>query len=178
MSKRGDDTISWDDWGRMSGGSFDTKTVSYAFDPLGRRRSRVSAGVTTQYRFAGPGEAALFETTSAGAIQLTDVDGPAGDLAQYAGPPTSQSTVSYLHYNGYGDLAASIDDSGSRTGANTYDEFGAPRQSQPVSTAVECWTGRWDKQYDTHTSLVKWACALMTRNLGDSLPPIRSMGVR
>lgn len=57
----------------------------------GFRRQRQAGGITTRYLQGG-----IFETDGAGAITLTDVDGPAGDLAHFSGPPmtrVSRTTV-------------------------------------------------------------------------------------
>jgi RHS repeat-associated protein len=150
VTERGTDSLTWDGWGRHTGGSFAGTAVSYKFDPVGFRRERVTAAGTTRYLHGG-----LFETDSAGAITNADVDGVAGDVAQFAGPPASGTTVSYLYYNGHGDLAATADAAGARTDAFTYDPFGAPKQTPPPNKTVERWTGRWDKKLDTSSSLVE-----------------------
>jgi RHS repeat-associated protein len=60
----------------------------------------------------------------------------------------------YLYYNGHGDLAAEADASGARTALHTYTPFGAPNDAPPANSTVHRYTGRWDKQYDTTSSLV------------------------
>ncbi len=170
MTSRGADTLTWDGWGRLTGGTFAGPTiVSYGFDPAGFRRQRDAAGTTTRYLHGG-----MFETTPAGAITLTDVDGAAGDLAHFAGPPTTGSTVTYLFYNGHGDLAAEANSAGTRTSSYTYDPFGAPKQTQPANKAVERWTGRWDKQLDTATALIEMGARPYDPKLGRflSIDPI------
>jgi len=150
MTSRGSDTLTWDGWGRLTGGTFTGTTVTYGFDPVGFRRQRVAGGTTTRYLHGG-----MFETDGTGAITLTDVDGAPGDLAHFAGPPTTGSTATYLYYNGHGDLAAEADSAGTRTNAYSYDPFGTPRQTPPANRAIERWTGRWDKKLDTTTQLVE-----------------------
>jgi RHS repeat-associated protein len=105
---------------------------------------------TTRYLHGG-----LFETTDAGTITLADIDGAAGDLAHYAGPPETATSATYLYYSGHGDLAATANHTGTRTNAYTYDPFGAPLQTQPADSAVERYTGRWDKKLDTMSGLVE-----------------------
>lgn len=146
----GDKGLSWDGWGRHSGGTFGGQSVSYQFDPAGFRRQRTSGGSVTRYLLGG-----LFETDNTGTIGLADVDGPAGDLAHYSGPPATNSTVSYLYYNGHGDLAAEAGISGDRTAAFTYDPFGAPLQAAAANKVSERWTGRWDKKYDASSALIE-----------------------
>ncbi len=105
MTQRGADTLSWDGWGRHRGGSFNGTTVSYAFDAAGFRRSRTTLGggrtISGRYLLGG-----LFEANGIGAITIADIDGAAGDLAHYAGPPTTSSTATFLYYNGHGDLVS------------------------------------------------------------------------
>jgi RHS repeat-associated protein len=161
MTARGSDSLTWDGWGRLTGGTFPGTTVTYSFDPVGFRRQRVGGGTTTRYLHGG-----MFETDGAGAITLTDVDGVAGDLAHFAGAPTTGSTVTYLYYNGHGDLAAEADSAGTRTNAFTYDPFGAPKQTQPADKAVERWTGRWDKKLETASGLIEMGARPYDPNLG------------
>ncbi len=148
-TQKGTDTLSWDGRGRHTGGTFAGQQVSYGFDPAGFRRQRVSGSTTTRYLHGG-----LFETNTSGTITLTDVDGPA-DLAHYQGPPTTGTSLSYLYYNGHGDLAAETDTTGARTAAYTYDPFGAPNQGGTANTTIERWTGAFDKKLDTTSSLIE-----------------------
>ena len=157
----GGDTITWDGWGRHTGGIFGGHTISYGFDAGGFRRSRSADGVTIRYRLAG-----LYVTDSGGAVQLTDIDGPAGDLAHYAGPPVAATSVSYRYYNGHGDLAATADHDGVRQSAHVYDPFGAPRDAIPQDETIERFTGRWDKKHDTTTALIEMGARPYDPSLG------------
>jgi RHS repeat-associated protein len=165
VSQRGSDTISWDGRGRMTGGTFSGTTVSYGFDAAGRRRSRNAAGKTTHYLFAGT-DSPLFETDAGGTVTQTYVDAGGSDLAHYAGPPTSGTTVSYLYDNAHGDLGAEANSSGTRTAAYTYDPFGAANDAVPSNSTTERWTGRWDKQLDTSTNLIQMGARPYDPNLG------------
>ncbi len=160
-TSRGSDTLNWDGWGRHTGGTFGGSTVSYSFDPLGVRRQRVSSGTTTRYLLDG-----LFETNATGTITLTDVEGPASDLAHYQGPPAAGISLSYLYYNGHGDLAAEADTTGTRSAAYTYDAFGAPNQSTPSNQTTERWTGSWDKKLDTTSNLIEMGARPYDPTLG------------
>jgi len=158
MSSRGSATIGWDGWDRMTSFAPASGTsVSYGFDPLGRRRSRTTSNPakTTRYLFDGPDETPLFETDGAGATTQSYVQGAESDLAHYGGPPTAGSTVSFLYYNGHGDLAAEATSTGTRTSSYTYDAFGAPNEAVPSNSTTDRWTGRWDKQLDTATNLIQ-----------------------
>jgi hypothetical protein len=124
---RGSETISWDSWGRTTGGTFSGTGVSYGYDAAGDVCSRVRSSQTLRYLLDG-----VFETDGSGVLTTSYADGPAGNLASYAGAPTTSSTTSFLYYNGHGDLAATTDTSGSRSNAYTYDPFGAPNESTPL----------------------------------------------
>ena len=150
MTKRGGDVLSWDGWHRFTGGTFGGATLSYTFDATGFRSRRLGGAQTTRYLLNG-----LFEANATGAITLASADGPQGDLAQYVGPPTTGSAVSFLYYNAHGDLAADANLGGSRTNTYTYDPFGALNQSAAANSTLERWTGRWDKKLDTTTGLIE-----------------------
>jgi RHS repeat-associated protein len=150
----------------MSGGSFSGQSLSYAVDPLGRRRSRTGAGTTTRYLFAGAGEPHLYETDTVGTIENTDVDGADADLAHYAGRPTTGTAVTFAYYNGHGDLAAETNTTGTRTSAWSYDPFGQPRETLPTNKSVERYTGRWDKQHDTLSNLIQMGVRAYDPSLG------------
>jgi RHS repeat-associated protein len=72
----------------------------------------------------------------------------------------------YLYYNGHGDLAAEADASGSRTALHTYDPFGAPTDAPPANSTSHRFTGAWDKQYDSTSSLVLMGARPYDPNLG------------
>jgi RHS repeat-associated protein len=153
-TQRGSDTLTWNGWDELASGSFGGLSISYQRDALGNVRQRTGGGTTTRYLYAGT-DTPLFETNTSGAITETDADGTSADLAQYGGPPTSASTISFHYYNGHGDLAAEADVSGNRTAAYTYDPFGAPLESVPANRAVERWLGANDKKLDTTSSLIE-----------------------
>ena len=158
MTTRGSSTLRWDGWDRMTKVIPTTgTTVTYGFDPLGRTRSRTTTNPskTTRYLFDGADDTPLFETDGGGTIEQTYVQSGGFDLAHFAGAPTSGSTVSFLYYNGHGDLAAEASSSGTRTAAYTYDPFGAPNDTTPANSTTDRWAGRWDKQLDTATNLIQ-----------------------
>lgn len=101
-------------------------------------------GVTTRFLLGG-----LNESTEGGTVTLTNVDGPAGDVAQYAGPLTSSSAVSILHYDAHGNAVTAADAAGARTSSWSYEAFGGPREPPPPDRVVDglgsragCRTGR------------------------------------
>lgn len=151
LATRGADTLTWDGRGRQSGGTFAGTSLAYGFDPDGFRRERVSGGETTRYLGAG-----LFETNGVGTITVSDIDGPAGDLSTYAGPPQAASTVTYRYYDGHGNVAAEADQTGVRTAAYAYDPFGSLRAGSASANATsERFTGRWDKKFDSSSGLIQ-----------------------
>lgn len=108
-----------------------------------------NASSTTNYLLGD-----LFETDGGGSITSSYQDGPSGDLASFNGPPTAASTVSYLYYDGHGDLAAESNSSGSRTASHSYDPFGAPLETPPANATSHRYVGRWDKQFDSTSNLI------------------------
>lgn len=152
-NQRGADTLTWNGWGQLNGGIFAGTTVTYSRDALGNIRQRVSGSSTTRYLYAGT-DTPLFETDASGTITEADADGTSADLAHYAGPPTTGTTISFHYYNGHGDLAAEADNSGNRTAAYTYDPFGTPLESVPANQTAERWLGADDKKLDTASNLI------------------------
>ena len=153
VSTRGNDTLTWDGSGRNTGGTYGNTTLTYTYDPTGNlaQRTTTSPDTTTNYLLGG-----LFETDDTNTITTSYVTGDGIDLAHYAGPPTTSSTVSYQYDNGHGDTAATADDSGSRTDVYAYDPFGNPDPSDtwPANTTTTRYTGSFDKQTDTTSNLI------------------------
>ncbi len=121
-------------------------TISYSYDAAGFRKSRTINGTTSRYLLGG-----LIETDASGTITKFDIDGPAGDLAQYAGAPSG--TPTYLYYSGHGDVVAR-DASGTRT-AFKYGPFGDLFTPETGSNTVERFTGQWDKKLDPTSGLIE-----------------------
>jgi RHS repeat-associated protein len=146
----GTDKITWDGWGRISGGTFGSTTVGYTYDPAGNLKTRTSASgsSTTNYLLGD-----LFETNASGTITQSYIDGPAGDLMSFAGAPSS-SGGTYLYYDGHGNLALEANSLGTVTASHTYDPFGAPLDAPPANVTSHRYVGRWNKQYDSATSLI------------------------
>jgi RHS repeat-associated protein len=165
MTGRGTDTLTWDGWGRNTGGTYSSTSLSYSYDPAGNIRSRTGASTTTRYLYGGM-NSPVFETDTSGTITLSYIQGPDGDIAHYAGPPTTGSTVSYLYDDGHGNLAATADNSGSRANNYTYDPFGAPNDSVPNNTTTQRWLGRFDKQLDTTSNLIQMGARPYDPTLG------------
>lgn len=150
-SSQGTTNYTWDGFGDLQTATVGSNTVTYTYDPTGALKTRSSSApaTTTNYLLGD-----LFETDSSGNITSSYADGPAGDLANYNGPPTNASTPSYLYYDAHGNLAAEANSSGSQTANHTYDPFGAPTDTVPTNSTTHRFVGRWNKQYDTTTSLI------------------------
>lgn len=143
-----------------------TTTLTYNYDPTGTLRQRTTQTKTTRYLLGG-----LFETDPTGTITATTIDGPAGNLARYPGPPTTTTPTSYLYYNGHGDLTAEADTTGTQTATHNYDPFGAPTQQQPPNTTNHLYTGAWNKQHDTTNNLILMGARPYDPTLGRFLTP-------
>jgi RHS repeat-associated protein len=168
---RGTDEIGWDGRGRHNSGTFGGSALGYQFDPAGFRRERTGGSTSTWYAgaglFAGTGT-----TPSTATLTNTDVSGTTGDLAHYAGAPTGSTTVTYIYFNGHGDLAAEADATGTRTADYTYDPFGALRTgATPANSTTERWVGNWDKKLDTSSSLIEMGARPYDPNTGRFYAP-------
>jgi RHS repeat-associated protein len=162
------DSYSWDGAGRIKSTTVAGSSVCYLYDPAGTLATRTYAsGVsgcanpssTTNYLLSD-----LLETDANGAVTASYTDGPAGNLASFAGPPTSASTTSYLYYNGHGDLAAELAGNGNSTHA--YDAWGVPADPAPANTATHRYTGKWNKDYDATAGVVLMGARLYDPSLG------------
>jgi RHS repeat-associated protein len=165
MTGRGSDTLTWDGWGRNTGGSYSGTTLSYSYDPAGNIRSRTGGSTTTRYLYGGM-DSPVFETDTSAAITVSYIHGPDGDIAHYAGPPTLGSTVTFLYDDGHGNLAATADNTGARTNNYTYDPFGAPNDSVPSNTTTQRYVGGYDKQLDTTSNLIQMGARPYDPTLG------------
>src|SRR5579871_1257322 len=150
-TSQGTTSYTWNGLNQFATATVGSNTVTYTYDPTGALMSRgtSSPSTTTNYLLGD-----LFETNSSGTITTSYTDGPAGDLATYNGAPSSSSAADFLYYDGHGNLAAEADTSGTQTANHTYDPFGGPLDSVPNNATTHRFVGRWDKQFDTTTSLV------------------------
>jgi RHS repeat-associated protein len=147
--------LCWDGWDRLVaysvGGSScsasPTNLVNYAYGPAGELRSRsTSLGGSTCYLLGG-----LFETACSTAVSASFVDTSAGSVARFAGAPQASSAVSYLYYDGHGNLVA--ERTGTTDVQHTYDPFGAPSDA-PTNATSHRFVGAWDKNYDSASGLI------------------------
>ena len=95
-------------------------TISY--DPLGRLRQTVFAGVTTEYLYDGPRLVATYDGTGAVLrryVHGTEIDEP---IAWYAG--TAITGATWLHHDAQGSVIAESDTAGAVTQLHKYGPWG------------------------------------------------------
>jgi RHS repeat-associated protein len=100
---------------------------AFAYDPAGRLRESVGAGVTT--RFLYDGIEAIAEYNASNVLQRRFVFGPGVDepLVWYEGAGVSDRR--WLIADERGSVVAVTNSAGAATSINTYDEYGAPGAS-------------------------------------------------
>jgi RHS repeat-associated protein len=147
------DSLTWDGWGRNSGGTYGSTNLTYTYGPIGElaQRSTTSPSSSTHYLLGD-----LLETNASNTITTTYITANSIDVAHYNGPPTSASTISYQYQDGHGNSTAEADATGTRTNAYTYGPFGDsnPADSRPTNTTTTRFVGGFDKQTDTASNLI------------------------
>ncbi|MBT2500799.1 hypothetical protein J7E25_17015 [Agromyces sp. ISL-38] len=114
----------------------DGTVVTYVRDVTGRIVSRTQTGpagtnpTTTNYLHAGPGEAPIAITSSAGQLVQSMHSLPGG--ASVAKDSSGSATWSYP--NLHGDITVTANQTGTRTGLHVYDPFGQPLD--PTTNAI------------------------------------------
>jgi RHS repeat-associated protein len=100
-------------------------TSQYFYDPMGHRKQKVVAGLTTQFLLAGDEEIADYSGAGAGTAQSLTVRGVAG--LPVASVTVSSGAVAYYHHDALGSTVA-LTQSGTSGAAETvtYSEFGMP----------------------------------------------------
>jgi RHS repeat-associated protein len=100
-------------------------TSQYSYDPMGHRKQKVVAGVTTQFVLAGTGEIADYSGAGAGTPQVLTVRGVGG--SPVASIAVSSGTVAYYHQDTLGSTVALTQQGTSGVAETfTYSEFGVP----------------------------------------------------
>ena len=121
-------------------------TSEYLYDPLGHRKQKLVAGVTTQFILAGDDEIADYSGTGAGTPEILTVRGIGGlPVATIA---VSSGAITYYHHDGMGSTVA-VSQSGTAGPAEvySYSEFGLPAGG---SSAIYRFAGY---RYDAETRL-------------------------
>ena len=121
-------------------------TSQYLYDPLGHRKQKVVAGVSTQFVLAGDDEVADYSGTGVGTPQVLTVRGVDG--SPLASVTVSSGAVAFYHHEVLGSTVA-LTQAGTPGAAEafTYSEFGAPAGG---SGATYLFAGY---RYDSETGL-------------------------
>jgi RHS repeat-associated protein len=139
-------TYAWDFENRLSSVTLPgTGTVSFTYDPLGRRIKKVTATATSI--FAYDGDNLVEETNSSGAVvaryePTQNIDEPLAMLRSGA--------TSYFHADGLGSVTSLSNAAGSMANTYTYDSFGKLTASTGSLVNPFQYTGR---ESDTETGL-------------------------
>jgi RHS repeat-associated protein len=139
-------------------------TSQYLYDPLGRRKQKVVAGVSTQFVLAGDEEVADYSGTGAGTPQILTVRGVGG--SPVASVTVSSGAVAFYHHEVLGSTVA-LTQAGTSGAAEafTYSEFGAPSGG---SGAAYLFAGY---RYDAETGLYYVRARYYSPQLGRFLQP-------
>jgi len=143
-----------------------TASITYDYDALGRRLSKVVSGTNTYYLLDGDEEIAEYD--SSGNVLRRYVTGPAIDdrIARAEGSSLSNPPKFYYHVNHQGSVIDVTDSTGAIQQQRAYDEYGKlTSQQPPASTTGEQfrYTGR---RYDDETKLYYYRARYYSPDLG------------
>lgn len=145
-------------------------SVTYDYDPLGRRLSKTVNGVSTYYLLDGDEEIAEYD--SSGAVLRRYVMGSGiDDRIAMTGAAVTSPPKSYYHTNHQGSVIAMTDAMGSTTGCSSdvncqrlsYDEYGRLGAGSSGTGQPYRYTGR---RFDTETSLYYYRARYYAPELG------------
>jgi len=132
-------TYGWDYENRLSSVTLPASggTVSFSYDPFGRRIKKASASTTSI--FAYDGDNLIEETNASGAVvarysQGLNIDEPLAMLRS--------SATSFYHADGLGSITSPANTSGSLAQTYTFDSFGKQTASSGSLTNPFQYTGR------------------------------------
>ena len=155
---RGSWTFGYDGRGLMRSATSGSNISSWALDGESRVVKQTKAS-ESRYRFAGPGGSPAWEEDASGAVTINFIRGPGGLVASYvSGTPT------FYMLNGHGDVIHTRDLAGGLVESFDYDENGNPRSVQ--TPARYGYAGRWQKQRDADTSLIRMGARMLDPLLG------------
>lgn len=143
-----------------------TASITYDYDPLGRRISKTVSGLKTFYLLDGDEDVAEYDT--AGAVQRRYVMGPAVDdrIARAEGSAITNPTKTYYHVNHQGSVIATANTNGSLAQQLAYDEYGLLTSQQPPASPMGesfRYTGR---RFDSETGLYYYRARYYSPELG------------
>ena len=135
-------TFAWDPDDRLIQANMPGATETYQYDHLGRRISKTSNGVTTNYRYNGDDIDAEYSATwseTARYVHGPNTDDPLMRLTGQTNDPSA--TAVYYHQDGINSVVATSDQSGNIVAAQLFDAWGNRVQSTG-SIAQYGYTGR------------------------------------
>jgi RHS repeat-associated protein len=149
VNSSGTTTFAWDFENRLSSVTLPGSggTVSFKYDPFGRRIYKSSSSATSVYVYAYDGINLIEETNSSGAV-----------VARYAPTFTTDeplamlrsATTSYYEADGLGSITSLSNTAGALAQTYTFDSFGNQTASSGSLTNSFRYTGR---EFDTETNL-------------------------
>lgn len=159
-------TYSFDSQNRLITAAVDgtlTPSISYDYDPLGRRISKTVSGTQTLYLLDGDEEIA--ELNTAGTILKRYITGPAIDdrIATIDLTIPSMPTKTFYHVNHQGSVVAMTDAVGTVQQRLSYDEYGKLSQGSAISGQPYRYTGR---RFDAETGLYYYRARYYSPDLG------------
>lgn len=142
-----------------------TATISYDYDPLGRRIGKTVDGVTTRYLLDGDEEIA--ELSASGTVLRRYVMGPSIDdrVAVIEGSDTTPASGDryYYHVNYQGSVLATTEYNGTPVQQFAYDEYGNLWAGSSTTGQPYRYTGR---RYDEETGLYYYRARYYSSELG------------
>ncbi|MEP7245917.1 MAG: RHS repeat-associated core domain-containing protein, partial [Gammaproteobacteria bacterium] len=141
-----------------------TPTITYSYDPLGRRYSKVVSGTSTLYLSDGDEEIAEYNSTGSTLLRRY-ITGRAIDerIATAEGSATTNPAKTYYHVNQQGSTIAMSDSSGSITERFSYDSHGKVWSGASPTGQQFRYTGR---RYDPETGLYYYRARYYSPELG------------
>lgn len=145
----------------LNGGA--TPTISYDYDPTGRRIAKTVDGTTTRYLLDGDEEIA--ELTSSGTVLRRYIMGPSIDdrVAVVEGSGLNNPVKRYYHVNHQGSVVALANTNGTINQRFSYDEYGMPSDATSPTGQPYRYTGR---RFDEETGLYYYRARYYSPELG------------
>jgi RHS repeat-associated protein len=146
LTKSGGTMYGWDAENRLTSAVVPgTGTVTFKYDPFGRRIQKSGSGGTTNYLYDDAN--LLEEADSSGTVLARYTQGPGVDqpLAELRA-----GTTSYYQADGLGSISSLSNSTGGLANTYTYDSFGRPTASSGTLTNPYRYSGR---ELDAETSL-------------------------
>jgi len=158
-------SYSYDQANRLTG--IDTASASYGYDADGLRRSKTVGLDTTEFTWDRSGSLPQLLTETTGTDTTSYLYGPSGVAYAQIDPDGS---VTYLHHDQIGSVRLLTDDTGSVTGAATYDPYGSISASSGTLSHLG-YTGQYT---DTESGFVYLRARYYDPTTGQFLDPLVS----